>query len=68
MQSFRGARLRFAADAAVGRARELSQREGVTLFMTLLAALRRAAASLHRTDRHRRRLAVANRTRAELDG
>ena len=39
----------YGALAALGRS------EGATLFMTLLAALRRAAAPLHRAGRHRRR-------------
>ncbi len=43
---------------------QLGRREGATLFMTLLAAFKAAAAPLHRPGRHRRRLADRRPQRA----
>ncbi|HEY0174538.1 MAG TPA: amino acid adenylation domain-containing protein [Pyrinomonadaceae bacterium] len=69
VQSFRGASLAFGVPAPLAaRLEELSQRGGVTLFMTLLAALN---VLLHRYTGQEDitvGTAMANRSRAEVEG
>ena len=69
VQSFRGAMQAFAVSATVTSAlKTLSQREGVTMFMTCFAAF---ATLLHRITGQRDLVIgtpIANRNRAELEG
>jgi non-ribosomal peptide synthetase component F len=69
VQSYRGATLDFQISERLSEAlRMLSQREGVTLFMLLLAAFK---VILHRYSRQQEILIgtdVANRTRVEVEG
>src|ERR1051326_74800 len=68
-QSHRGANLPFQLSQDVSRGlKQLSQREGVTLFMTLLAAWQLLLARYSRQSDVVVGSPVANRTRAEVEG
>jgi len=69
VQTFRGARLGFGLSAAVsGALRGVSRQEGVTLFMTLLAAFQTLLAYHSGLDDIAVGTDVANRTRVETEG
>ncbi|MGB7921863.1 MAG: condensation domain-containing protein, partial [Pyrinomonadaceae bacterium] len=68
VQTFRGARHRFLIDERVStELRQLSQREGVTLFMTLLAAFQTLLARYSGQDDIVIGTPIAGRTRAEVE-
>ncbi|OJH38589.1 non-ribosomal peptide synthetase [Cystobacter ferrugineus] len=69
VQSFRGARHTFALPAELTRALQtLSEREGATLFMTLLAGFQAVLARYSGQDDIVVGSPIANRTRAETEG
>jgi len=69
IQSYRGARLDLALDAAlVTRLKTMAQREGVTLFMLLLASFQAVLYRYSGQGDIRIGVPVANRNRAETEG
>ncbi|HHH40712.1 MAG TPA: non-ribosomal peptide synthetase, partial [Chloroflexi bacterium] len=69
VQSFRGATFRFRFPAPLAQALQaLSRREGVTLFMTLLAAFQTLLYRYTGQERINVGTPIANRNRAEVEG
>jgi amino acid adenylation domain-containing protein len=69
VQSFRGAREKIAISREVlGKLKQLSREEGVTLFMTLLAAFKTLLWRYSRQDDIVVGTPIANRTTAEVEG